>query len=181
MPRAGQDLLAEAAAKHYFWKMQHNFIAEELDSSNTLGKELKRQLVNQLKEPPCIARESDELMALVITGHHSYMRLLIVEDVDKQNGISGGFMESSSKGKGRKPVIPQRVAGSKLQQRLQQATEGADSVEKDTECEPDVEGSDHLQQDTTRTTPSPSGLPGDSSYKDSNSELDRSRALPPCK
>ena len=29
------DLLAEAAIKHYLWKSEHNFKAEELDLSNT--------------------------------------------------------------------------------------------------------------------------------------------------
>ena len=35
------DLLAEAAIKHYLWKSEHNFKAEELDLSNTLSKGLK--------------------------------------------------------------------------------------------------------------------------------------------
>ena len=51
------DLLAEAAIKHYLWKSEHNFKAEELDLSNTLSKELKRPFVNRLKEPRWIARE----------------------------------------------------------------------------------------------------------------------------
>ena len=46
------DLLAEAAIKHYLWKSEHNFKAEELDLSNTLSKELKRPFVKRLKEPP---------------------------------------------------------------------------------------------------------------------------------
>ena len=51
------DLQAEAAIKHYSWKGEHNFKAEELDLSNTLSKELKRPFVNRLKEQPWIARE----------------------------------------------------------------------------------------------------------------------------
>ena len=44
------DLLAEAAVKHYIWKTEHNFQAEELDLRNTLSKELKRPFVNRLTE-----------------------------------------------------------------------------------------------------------------------------------
>ena len=43
------DFLAEAAIKHYLWKSEHNFQAEELDLSNTLSKELERPFVNRLK------------------------------------------------------------------------------------------------------------------------------------
>ena len=39
------DLLTEAAIKHYLWKTEHNFKAEELDSSKTLSKECKKILV----------------------------------------------------------------------------------------------------------------------------------------
>ena len=35
------DLLAEAAIKHYLWKSEHNFKAEELDLSTTWSIELK--------------------------------------------------------------------------------------------------------------------------------------------
>ena len=43
------DLLAEAAIKHYWWKREHNFKADELDLSNILCKELNRPFVNRLK------------------------------------------------------------------------------------------------------------------------------------
>ena len=46
------DLLAEAAIKHYLWKSEHNFNAEELDLCNSCSKELKRPFINRLKEPP---------------------------------------------------------------------------------------------------------------------------------
>ena len=46
------DLLAKAAIKHNLWKSEHNFNVEELDLSNTLSNELKRPIVNRLKEPP---------------------------------------------------------------------------------------------------------------------------------
>ena len=101
------DLLAEAAIKHYLWKSEHNFKAEELDLSNTLRKELKRRFVNRLKEPPWIAREWDELMAFMITGRHLDMGPLTAEDMEKEQSMPGEFKESSSKGKGREPVTPQ--------------------------------------------------------------------------
>ena len=43
------DLLAEAAVKHYFWKTEYNFTAEDLDLSYTCSIELKRPFVNRLK------------------------------------------------------------------------------------------------------------------------------------
>ena len=64
------DLLAEAAIKHYFWKTEHIIKAEELDLRNTLRKELKRPVVNRLREPPWITREWDKLMAFMMTGRH---------------------------------------------------------------------------------------------------------------
>ena len=51
------DLLAEVAVKHYFWKTEHNFKAEELDLRNSLRKELEHPFVKRLKQPACIARE----------------------------------------------------------------------------------------------------------------------------
>ena len=101
------DLLAEAAIKHYLWKSEHNFNAEELDLSNTLRKELKRRFVNRLKEPPWIAREWDELMAFMITGRHLDMGPLTAEHIEKEPSMPGEFKESCSKGKGREPVTAQ--------------------------------------------------------------------------
>ena len=137
------DLLAEAAIKHYLWKSEHNFKAEELDLSNTLSKELKRPFINRLKEPPWIASEWDELMAFMITGRHLDVGPLTAEDIENEQRMPGGFKELSSKGKGREPVTPQRGEGSKSQQRFQQQTEGGDSVEKKAEYEADEQGSDH--------------------------------------
>ena len=173
------ELLADRAIKHYLWKSEHNFKAEELDLSNTLSKELKRPLVNRLKEPPWIAREWDELMAFMITGRHLDMGPLTAEDIEKEQSMPGEFKESSSTGKGREPVTPQRGEGSKRQQRSQQQTEGGDSVEKEAEYEADEEGSDHNEDETTRTTPTPPGPPGDSSSEESNSESDGPRSPPP--
>ena len=173
------DLVAEAAIKHYLWKSEHNFKAEELDLSNALRKELKLSFVNRLKQPPWIAREWDELMAVMITGRHLYMGPLTAEDIEKEQRMPGGYKESSSKGKGREPVTPQRGAGSKRQQRFQQRTEGGDSGEKEAEYDADEEGSDHHEDQTTRTTPAPPGPPGASSSEESNSESDRPRSPPP--
>ena len=78
------DLLAETAIKHYLWKTEHNFKAEELDLRNTLSKELKRPFINWLKEPPWMAREWDELMAFMITGHHLDVGPLTAEDIKKE-------------------------------------------------------------------------------------------------
>ena len=44
------DMLAEAAVKHYLYKTEHNFKAEELDLSNILSKQLKRPFLNGLNE-----------------------------------------------------------------------------------------------------------------------------------
>ena len=93
--------------------------------------------------------------------------------------MPGGFKESSSKGKGCKPVTPQRVEGSKHQQRFQQQTESRDSVETEAEYVADEQGSDHQQDEISRTTPAPQGPPGDSSSEGSTSESDRPRSSPP--
>ena len=86
-------LLAEAAVKHYLWKTEHNVKAEELDLSDTLRKELNRPFVNWVKEPPDIAKEWDELMTFMITGRHLDMGPLTAEDIEKQQGMPGGFKE----------------------------------------------------------------------------------------
>ena len=75
------DLLAEAAVKHYLCISEHNFQAADVDLSNTLRKELKRQFINRLTEPPWIARKCDELMACMITGRHLYVGLLTAEAI----------------------------------------------------------------------------------------------------
>ena len=75
------DLLVEIAVKHYLWKTEHNCTAEELDQSNTFGKELKPPFVNRLKEPPCIAKAWDELMAFMITGRHLDVGPLTAQDI----------------------------------------------------------------------------------------------------
>ena len=79
-------------------------------------------------------------MAFMITGRHMYVRPLTAEDIEKEQGMPGGFLKSSSKGKERKPVTPRVGEGSKHQQRFQQQTEGGDSVEKEAEYEADEEG-----------------------------------------
>ena len=67
------DLLAEAAVKHYLCNTKHNFKAEELELRDTLSKELNCPFVTRLTEPPWIAREWDELMALMIPCRSLYM------------------------------------------------------------------------------------------------------------
>ena len=134
---------AQAPVKQYLWEHEHNFKGEELDLSNTFSKELKPPFVKRLKEPPWIGREWDELMPVMITGRHLYMRPLTTEDIEKERGMAGGFRESSSNGKWREPVTSQRGEGSQHQQRFQQETEGGGSVETEAECEADQEGSDH--------------------------------------
>ena len=172
-------LLDEVAVKHYLWKTEHNFQAEALDLRNTLSKELNRQFVNQLKEAPCIAREWDELMAIVITGHHVDVSPLTPAHIEKEQGMPGGFQASASKCKGREPVSPQRGAGTKRQQRFSQPPGGGDSVGKAADYEADEEGSDQQEDETTRTTPAPAGPSGDSTAEESNSESHRPRSLPP--
>ena len=76
---------------------------------------MKRPFVNRLKEAPSIDREWDELMAFMITGRHLDVGPLTAEDIEKEQRMSGRFKESSSKGKGREPVTPQRGEGSKRQ------------------------------------------------------------------
>ena len=93
--------------------------------------------------------------------------------------MGGGLKESSSKAIGREPITPQRGEGSKGQQRLQQRTQGGDSVEKEAEHEADEAGLNHPQDETTRTTPAPPGPPGDSSSEESKSESDQPRSPPP--
>ena len=99
----------------------------------------------------------------MITGRHLDVGPLTEEDIEKEQRMPGGFKELSSKAKGREPVTPQRGEGSKRQQRFQQQTKGGDSVEKEAKYEADEEGSDRHEDATTRTTPVPTGPPGDSS------------------
>ena len=94
---------------------------------------MKRPFVNRLKEPPCIAREWDELMAFMISGRHLYMGPRSAKDIEKELGMPGGLWESSSEGKGREPVTPQQAEGSKRQQRFQEQTAGRDSLQKEAE------------------------------------------------
>ena len=96
-------------------------------------------------------------MACMITSRHLDVGPLTAEDIEKEQSIPGGFKESSSKGKGREPVTPQRGEGSKRQQCFQQQTEGGDSVEKEAEYKADEEGSDHHQDEISRTRPAPPG------------------------
>ena len=46
------DLMAAAAVKHYLWKTEHNFKAEELHLNNTCSKDLKRPFVNPRHSHP---------------------------------------------------------------------------------------------------------------------------------
>ena len=124
---------------------------------------MNRPFVDRLKEPPGIAQEWDELMTFMITGRHLDMGSLTAEDIEKEQGMAGRCKASFSRGRGRERVTPQRGEGSKRQQRFQQQTEGGDSVEKEAQYEADEQGSDHQENETTRTTPAPPGLPGDSS------------------
>ena len=98
------DWLAKAAVKHYLWKTEHNFKAEELDRSNTVSKELKGPFVNRLQDPSWIHMEWDELMAFMIPGRHLDLVPLTTRDIDKEPGMPGGFKESSSTGKGHESV-----------------------------------------------------------------------------
>ena len=114
----------------------------------------------------------------MITGRHLDVGPLTAEDIKKERGMPAGFKESASKGKAREPVPLQRGEGSKRQKRFQQQTEGGDSVEKEAEYEADEEGSDDQENETTRTTPAPSGPTGNSSSEESNRESDRPRSPP---
>ena len=111
-------------------------------------------------------------MAFMITGCHLYVGPLTAEDIVKEQRIPGGFKESSRTGKGREPVTPQRVEGTKRQQRVQQQTEGGDSLHKEAEYEADEAVSDHHEDQTTRTTPALPGPPGDNSSEESKTESD---------
>ena len=51
-------------------------------------------------------------MAFMITGRHLYVGPLTAEDIEKEQRMRAGFKQSSSKGKGREPVTPQRGEGS---------------------------------------------------------------------
>ena len=90
--------------------------------------------------------------------------------------MPSGFKELGSKGKVCEPVAPQRGEGSNRQQGFQHETGGGARVEKKAEYEADVKGYDHKADETTRTTPAPSGLLADSSSEGSNSELDPARS-----
>ena len=118
-------------------------------------------------------------MPFMITRRHLDVGPLTAEDIEKEQRMPGGFKESSSKGKGREPVTSGRGEGSMHQQRFQQQTVGGDSVEKEAEYEADEQGSDHHEDETTRTTPALTGPPGYSSSEESNSESDRPRSPPP--
>ena len=67
----------------------------------------------------------------MITGRHLDVGPLTAEHIEKEQRMPRGFKGSSSKGKEREPVTPQRGEGSKRQQRFQQQTEGGHSVEKE--------------------------------------------------
>ena len=99
----------------------------------------------------------------MITSRHLDVGPLTADDIEKEQRMPGGYKESSSKGKGREPVTPQRGEGSKRQQRFKQQTDGGDSVEKEAEYEADEERSDYHEDERTRTTPAPPGPPGESS------------------
>ena len=118
-------------------------------------------------------------MAFMITSLYLDIGPLTAADIEKEQGMQGGFKESSSKGKGREPVTPQRGEGSKRQQHFLHQTGGGDSVEKVAEFQADEQGSDYQEDETTRTTPAPSGPPGESSSEESNTESDRPRSPPP--
>ena len=64
----------------------------------------------------------------MITGRHPDVWTMTADDMQREQGMPGGFKESSSKGRGREPVTPQGGESSKHQQRFQQQTEGGDSV-----------------------------------------------------
>ena len=135
------NLLAEAGVKHYLWKTEHKFKAEELDLSNTLSKELNCLCINPLKEPHRISRDWDELIPFMITGRHLDVGPLTAEQIEQEQGMPVGFDESSGQGKGGEPVTEQQGERSKRQQSFQQQTEGRDSIEHEAEYEVDEEGS----------------------------------------
>ena len=93
----------------------------------------------------------------MITSRQLDVGPLTTEDIEKEQRTPGGLKNSSSNGKGHEPVTAQRGEGSKRQQRFQQQIEGGDSVEKEADYEADEEGSDHHEDETTRTTPEPPG------------------------
>ena len=51
-----------------------------------------------------------------MTGSHVDVGSLTAEDIEKEQGMSGGFKKSSTKGKGREAVTPHCGEGSKRQQ-----------------------------------------------------------------
>ena len=118
-------------------------------------------------------------MAFMITGRHLYVWPLTAEDIEQEQGLPGGFKQSCSKGKVRERVTPQREGGRKRQLRVQQQTEGGDSVEKEAEYAADEDGSDQHEDEPVRTIPLPPGPPGDSSSEKSNSESDGPSSPPP--
>ena len=163
-------LLPEAVVTYYFCKTEHEFKAEDLDLSHTLSKELRSPFVNWLKELRWMAEQADELMACMICGRHLDVKPLTSEDIEKKQGMPGGFEAMSSKGKECLYITPQRGEGSKRQQRFRQQPEGGDLVAKEPQYEADEQGSDHQEDETTATTPAPPGLTGHSSSEESNSE-----------
>ena len=110
-------MLAEEAAKHYFSKTEQHCKEQELDISHALCKELQRLLVNQGKEQLTMAREWDELMALLLTDPHVDMELLTADNIVKEQVEPIESKKSSGKAKDRQPMILQRGEGSKRQQR----------------------------------------------------------------
>ena len=49
----------------------------------------------------------------MINGRYLDVGPLTTDDIEQRQGMLGGFQESSSKGKGRDPVTPQRGESSK--------------------------------------------------------------------
>ena len=106
-------------------------------------------------------------MGLIIIGHQLEVRRPTFEDIEKEQGMPGGFKESSCKGTGCESVTLQWREGSNGHQRFQEQTEAVDSVEKGPQYKADEEGFDNEQDEATRTPPVPTGSTGDSSSEES--------------
>ena len=118
-------------------------------------------------------------MAFRIPGRHLDVGPLTGEDIEKHKGMTWAFKESFCKRTAREPVTQQRVEGSKHQHRFQHQTEARDSVVKEAAYEVDEQGSDYQEYETSRSTGTPTGSPGASSFEQCNREVDRPRSPAP--
>lgn len=91
---------------------------------------MQRLLVNQVKEQLRMARQWDELRALMLTDRHVDLQSLTADNIVKEPVESVESKKSSRKAQDRQPIILQRGEGSKRQQRSHNRLKAATQLRK---------------------------------------------------